>query len=318
MEAALFIIALILLTFCSGYFSASETALFSLSAMKVKAYQTDPDPRKRLIANLVLQPRDLLVTVFMLNTLVNILIQNVSSSMFGFEAGWGLKVGFPLVLMLLFGEIFPKYYGLQNNLSLSYWVAPSINYLQKILKPVRRWIIAVTAPISRMMFFFLKKEESISREELQHVLKTSEAHGVLHPDEAELVWGFLNLQDLLVKELMQPREDMNCYDITEPLTKLTHLFTEKKRTRIPVFDKILDNIIGIISAKQFFLHHHEINDPVDLRRWLDKPFYVPENSPAKLLLRRLDIQKRNRHRCGRIWFDQWTYHAERHSGDRDR
>ena len=67
--------------------------------MRVKAYQNDPDPRKRQIANLVLNPRDLLVTVFMLNTLVNILIQNVSSSMFGVEAGWELKEGFPLMVI---------------------------------------------------------------------------------------------------------------------------------------------------------------------------------------------------------------------------
>jgi putative hemolysin len=289
-EFAFFILILGLLTLCSAYFSASETALFSLSSMKVKAYQTDPNPRKRLIAQLVLHPRDLLVTVFMLNTLVNILIQNVSSSMFGLDATWQLKIGFPLFIMLFFGEIFPKFYGLQNNLKLSYYFAPSIFLLQKLLKPIQKWIIALTSPISNLMFFFLKKEQSISREELKHVLKTSEAHGVLHSDEAELVWGYLNLQDMLVKELMCPRGDMECYDIEEPLSKLIYLFTEKKHSRIPVYDRILENIIGIISAKQFFLHQNEIKCSSDLKRWLTKPLYVPENVPARMLLRRLDKQ----------------------------
>lgn len=288
METIIFIIALLVLTFCSAYFSASETALFSLSSMKVKAYQAASNPRKKLIAQLVLQPRDLLVTVFMLNTLANILIQNVSSSMFGEEASWNLKVGFPLFIMLFFGEIFPKYYGLQNNISLSYYIAPSIDLMQKLLKPLRKWIIAITSPISHVMFFFLKKEKSISRDELKHVLKASEAHGVLHPDEAELVKGYLNLQDTIVKELMRPRGDMQCYDIEEPLSKLIYLFDEKKHSRIPVFDKVLENMIGIISAKQFFLHHSEIKNPEELRRWLVKPFYVPENTASRLLLRRLD------------------------------
>ena len=76
--------------------------------MRVKAYQTGEDPRKRLIAQLVLQPRDLLVTVFMLNTLVNILMQNVASSMFGVEANWQLKVGFPLYYHAIFRRDFPE------------------------------------------------------------------------------------------------------------------------------------------------------------------------------------------------------------------
>jgi putative hemolysin len=71
METLAYIFTLFILIFFSGYFSASESALFSLSSMKIKAYQKDSDPRKRLIADLVLQPRDLLVTVFMLNTVIN-------------------------------------------------------------------------------------------------------------------------------------------------------------------------------------------------------------------------------------------------------
>ena len=99
MELTAYILVLFILIFLSGYFSASESALFSLSSMKVKAYQNDVDPRKQLIANLILQPRDLLVTVFMLNTVINILIQNVASSLFGEAASWYLKVGVPLLLV---------------------------------------------------------------------------------------------------------------------------------------------------------------------------------------------------------------------------
>ncbi len=291
MDLVLFVSALLFLLLCSGFFSASETALFSLSPIRIKAYQTDADPRRRLIADLVLQPRDLLVTVFMLNTLVNILLQNVASSMVGTTAGWIQKVGIPLALTLVVGEIIPKYIGLQNNVALAYRFAPAINFLQILLKPVRQWIISITAPISRAMFFFLKKEKSISREELHHVLKTSEAHGVLQPFEAELVSGYLDLQETLVKELLRPREDMLCYEIHEPLSKLVHLFMDKKRSWIPVFDTELENILGIISAKEYFLHQQEIREPKNLRRFLTKPFYIPENTSARTLLRKLQENK---------------------------
>lgn len=279
---------LVFLVFSSAYFSASETALFSLSLTKIKAYQASSSPRHRLIAKLVLEPKNLLVTVFMLNTLVNILIQNTTSHMFGEHASWLLKVGVPFILMLILGEIIPKNIGLQSNVKIANLVAPSINFLQNFISPVRALIVAITAPISRFLFFYLKNDKSISKEEMKHVLKTSEEHGVLQPEEAELVWGYLNLQDANVKSLMRPRKDILYYDINEPLSKLMYLFVDQECSRMPVCDKSLDNILGIITARQFFLHRQQIKTSNDLIKHLLPPLYVPENTSAKALIRRFD------------------------------
>lgn len=283
-----FTLIIIILTFLSAYFSSSETALFSLSSMKIKKYLTSSDQRRRLIAQLVMRPRDLLVTVFMLNTLVNILIQNVTSHMVGESSGWDLKIGVPLILTLVFGEIIPKYVGLQNNVTISYHVIRTINFLQNLLSPLRKLTIAITAPVSHILFFFLKKEETLSKDEIEHTLKTSEDHGVLHPEEAELVRGYLTLQDVSVKEIMRPREDVLYYNIEEPLTKLTHLFVDQECTRVPVADKNFENVMGIISAKEFFLKSKELTQPKDLIKYVTKPYFVPETSPAKTLMRRLE------------------------------
>lgn len=290
-EAFIFILLIALLTFCSGYFSGSEAALFSLSITQIKNYRSDANPRKRVIANLLSRPQDLLVTIFMLNTLVNILLQNVTSHAFGQFAGWGLKVGIPLFLTLVFGEVIPKYIGLQNNVQVSYYVAPVIQAFQKLLEPIRKGVIAITTPVSKVLFFFLKKEEDISNEEIEHVLKTSEAHGIFDPEEGELIYGYLKLQDSLVKEIMWPRGDMLYYDIQEPLSKLLYLFVDQKCTRLPVCDDGIDNILGIITARQFFLHRDSIHQPSDLTPYLKKPFYVPETIPAKTLLRRLSTNR---------------------------
>src|ERR1700733_12511942 len=97
-----FFLLLILFLLCfSAFCSCSETALFSLPSAKVKSYRRDSNPRKRLIASLLAQPRDLLVTVFILNTLINILLQNVASSMFGIHSSWILRVGVPLLITLI-------------------------------------------------------------------------------------------------------------------------------------------------------------------------------------------------------------------------
>jgi CBS domain containing-hemolysin-like protein len=280
--------ALLILTCWSAFFSASEMALFSLPMTTVKAYQQSLLPRKRLIAQLLSQPRDLLVTVFMFNTLVNILLQNVASHMFGSLASWVLKVGVPLLITLIIGEILPKYVALQNNYTVSYYVAPLTDFFQRICAPLRKLIIKITFPISRGLFFFLEKEDTISKGELLHVLKTSEQHDILHKDESELVCGWLDLQDASVKELMRPRGEVIAYDLNAPLTQLIHFFVDRKCSRIPVCKGPLENVIGIISARDFFLHRKQIATPQDLHPWLSKPFFIPENTLARLLLRRLD------------------------------
>ena len=285
MDSILFIIFLI---FCSGYFSASETALFSLSSTKIKAYQSSPSKKKQLIASLVLKPRDLLVTVFMLNTLASILIQNTSSHMSGESASWALKVGVPFVLMLFLGEIIPKNLGLQHNIYLSDKLAPSINFLQNFIRPIRVLIVRITVPISRLLFFYLRPDKSISKEELKHVLKTSQEYGVLHPDEADLVWGFLSFQESSVKNLMRPCEDILFYNIKDPLSKLTYLFTEQKCSRLPVCKDSIDHIIGILDAHQYFLHKESLSQEGALEDYLTPPLYIPENMSAKTLFKKFN------------------------------
>lgn len=282
------LVLLFILTFLSGYFSATETALFSLPSSKVKTFALSKELRKQTIASLLSRPRDLLVTVFILNTLVNILLQNVSSAAFGEAGGWMFKVAIPFAVTLVLGEIIPKYIGIQNNMALSIATAPTINFIQNLIGPIRRLTIAITAPISRILFFFLKKNESISKEELRHVMKTSEEHGVLDEEEAELVWGYLNLQDSDVREVMRPREEILYYNIKEPLSKLTYLIADQHCSRLPVCNDTIDEMLGIISAKEYFLKKESVYQPEDLVRYLAKPYYVPENTPAPLLLRRLE------------------------------
>lgn len=291
MDIIVFIFIILILTLISAYCSGAETALFSLSPMQVKAYRTDPDPRKRLIASLLHRPSDLLVTVFMMNTLVNILLQNVTSHYYGMDAGWILKIGLPLVITLFFGEIIPKDLCLKNNVKVSYLVAPSINFFNYLLRHIRDLTTAVTVPISRVLFFYLKKEESISDEELSHVLKTSEKHGVLNPKEAKLVWGYLKLQDSIVKEVMCPKEDILYYNIQEPLSKLIHLFIDQECSRIPVCKGNIDQVLGIISAKNYFLYRDSLAKEEDLKKILEKPFYIPETTPLRVLMEKLEKSK---------------------------
>lgn len=281
---------LTVLTYFGAWISACETALFSLPVPKIKAYKSSNDPRKKLIANLLSKSRDLLVTIFIINTITNILLQNVASSMFGMDSSLWLRVGVPLLVTLILGEIIPKYYGLQNNVSFSLRIANSINFWNNLISPLRVWIVAITVPISRFLFFFLKKEENLSKEELEHVVISSEKKGLLNADESQLVSGYLNLQDTEIKELMWPRNDVITYDINQPLSKLSYLFVEKEVSRLPIVDKTFDHVLGIIDAFTYFKNYNNLKEPRDLISYLKKPFFIPESITARNLLKRLQTE----------------------------
>jgi putative hemolysin len=284
---ALQILFLLLFLFCSGFFSSSEVALFSLSSMKVKSFKNDFDKRKQLVANLLGSPRDLLVTIIMLNIVINIMIQNVTSSIFGDFSGWSLNVGVPLALTLIFGEVVPKSIGMANNAAISYRVAPFLNSAQRFFLPIRKLLTSVTSVLSRLIFFFLKSEEEISFDELQHALKTSRRYGILNEEEAELVRGYLILQESQVKELMRPREEVLFYDLDEPLSKLIHLFVDQECSRMPVCRESLDNVVGIVTSQLYFLNREKLQNTSDLIPLLKKPLFVPEGVSAETLLRQM-------------------------------
>lgn len=259
--------------------------------MKVKGFKHSSSRPKQMVAQLLSSPKDLLVTIIMLNVMVNILIQNVTSSIFGDFSGWAWNVGVPLCLTVIFGEVVPKSIGLAHNVAISYRAAPFLFRAQKILLPIRRVLNGITTYVSRIMFFFLRKEEEISIDELQHALKTSRNYGILNEDEAELVRGYLNLQESQVKELMRPREDVIFFDLDEPVSKLIHLFVDQECSRIPVCKDNLDNVIGIMTSQVFFLNREKISKTNDVLSLLKKPLFIPESILAHIVLRQMYERK---------------------------
>jgi CBS domain containing-hemolysin-like protein len=259
--------------------------------MRVKAFKDNPDPRKALVAKLLSSPRDLLVTIIMLNIVTNIMIQNLTSGIFGEFSGWALNVGVPLALTLIFGEVVPKSIGMANNAELSYRAAPFLHSAQRFFLPVSKVLISVTSVVSRFFFFFLKSEEDISFDELQHALKTSRHYGILNEDEAELVRGYLLLQDSQVKELMRPREEVLFYDVEEPLSKLIHLFADRQCSRIPICRESLDKVLGMLSSRMYFLNREKVQKTSDLNAFLKKPLFVPEGMYAEALLHQMYSKK---------------------------
>ena len=278
------IVSLIFLLMVSALLSGSETALFSLSSLKVRLLKRDPLWRKRLIAELLSNPKELLVTILIVNVAVNILIQNVISNIFASTVSWLLSVGLPLILVLVFGEAIPKSIAISRNEGISFFAAPILYAIQTIISPIRKLMTKLAAKLSKVFFFFLRPESEISYDELRQALITSEERGVISRDEARLIYGALKIDETLVKSIMTARSDILMYPIKDPIDRLLQIFVDEECSQVPVIEESIDQIIGFITSSNFFLHRNRIQVGEDIRQFLKDPLFVPETISAERLL----------------------------------
>ena len=288
---SLLLMGLVIFLAISGFFSASETALFSLTPMKARAMSTSSSKRSRLAASLLKRPNDLLVTILMVNVAVNIVVQNFVSSLFGQEQNWWLNVGVPLVLTLLFGEVIPKSIAISRNEKVARIASPVLYFCRNFFGPLRVAMNKIASLLSRAIFFFLKKGREISIDELIHALEDSKRRGVVSTDEAKLIRGSLKIDELVVKELMRPRQEILAYDISEPLDHLIKLFVDDECSQIPVIESNIVTIHGIATSDLFFLHRKKIKKPEDLKRFIREPYFIPETLTAHKLLSQFQERK---------------------------
>ena len=220
----------------------------------------------------------------MVNIAVNILVQNVISNVFEPHASWLFNVGTPLLLTLLFGEAIPKSIAISRNLQVSIATAPILYGVRSLTSPIRKLLTKIASKISRFFFFFLRPEPEISYDELKYALITSEERGVITKDEAKLIHGALKIDEALVKLIMTARNEILIYNIKDPIEKLIYTFVHEECTQVPVVTSNIDEVIGIITSANFFIHRNYIKSGDDLKRYIKRPLYVPETISAKKLL----------------------------------
>lgn len=271
--------------------SGAETAFFSLSSTQVKVFKRSQDLRKRQIARLLDNSKELLVTLIILIVLFSLIIQNLISALFGTKGGWLLNVGVPLGVNLILGELIPKSLALLSNVKVSYKTVYLLSWLQKVFYPVRKVLSYLTSLIMPILFFFLRKEKEISIDELQHALRESKDRGILLHEETELIRGYLRLQESMVKDLMRPREEILYIDEEESLSRLIHLFVDQECTRILFCRGGLDKLVGIVSSRIYFQNREKIEATKDIASFLKPPYFVPETLKADLLLQQMYEKK---------------------------
>jgi Hemolysins and related proteins containing CBS domains len=252
----------------SAFFSSAETALTTLSNVKVRA-MADENPSKRVLKlQKILDNRSKLISAILIgNNVVNISASSLMTSLvirlWG-NAAVGIGTGVLTLLVLIFGEIVPKTWAMCNNEKLSLAYANTIYLLMQILTPV----IFIIDKISGLFLNFLHIDSSsrvmMTETELKTYVDVSHEDGVIEQEEKKLIYNVFEFGDSVAKDIMIPRIDMTTIDVNASYEELLSLFRESMYSRIPVYENEIDNIIGIVIVKDFLLvenrEHFKIRD----------------------------------------------------------
>lgn len=248
---------LAVLLFLSGFFSSAETALTTLSMVKVRA-MVENNPTKRVLTlQKVLDNKSKLISAILIgNNIVNISASSLTTSLvirlFG-NAAVGIATGILTLLILLFGEIVPKTWAMYNNEKLALMYSRIVYFLMQILTPVIFIIDIISGAILRLLHIDATKRAMMTESELKTYVDVSHEDGVIEQEEKKLIYNVFDFSDSVAKDIMIPRIDMTTIDVEASYNELLELFKESMYTRIPVYEGESDNIIGIINVKDFLL-----------------------------------------------------------------
>lgn len=290
------VIILVILLIGSGFFSASETALMSLSKIRIRYMQQEGVKGAKLVSSLIENPNKLLSSILVGNNVVNIAATSISTSLFiglmkGSE-GVAVATAVMTILVLIFGEITPKSIAANNSEKVALLVARPIKFIIFILSPIV-WIFnLITGFIFKIVGLENKGVQPyITEEELRTMVNVSHEEGVLEIEEREIINNVFQFGDMQAKNAMIQRIDMVAIDVEDSYDEIIELFKNEKLSRMPVYEENIDDIIGILNIKDvIFLDDEEIEN-FDIKKYIREPFFTYEFKKIAQLLEEMKIEK---------------------------
>ena len=261
----------------SAFFSASETALFSLRRHELARFSHDRRPSRRLVANLMKLPRKLLLTLMAGNVTINMLIFATGLVIFqkiaGADSMLGPVLGLVIPLMVtLLGDIVPKGTSIVFRKHVALGAAPLVQICQKVLSPATFLLNAVLVePLTRLLIGGRRPHNEVTIEELAALVEMSQHQQIIDADENAMLSGVIQLGELRVRNIMVPRVDIIAFDIQDDVQELHRVMRERQLPKIPVYDGDIDRTLGLIYAKDLFLRHDR-----SLRQLIKPVKFVPE------------------------------------------
>ncbi len=293
MNIGLEILILFLLIIVNGFFAMSETAVYASRRARLQHRANEGDTKARMALNLAENPNRFLPTVQIGITLISVLTGAVGGAIIAEALAEQLKripvvapyansAGLAIVVILityfsiLLGEIVPKRLALQNSEKISSNIAGFMSFVSSVFYPFV-WILDKSSSlVLRMLGVRPGKEPQVTAEEILVQLDLGTQAGVFEEAEQDMVEGVFSLSDRRINSLMTPRNEIIWLDIADKPADLRRKMSESTFSRFPVCEDSLDNIIGVVRAKDVLLA--DIKDRKSFEQIVRPPTYIPETA----------------------------------------
>ncbi|KKI91679.1 hypothetical protein WQ54_13235 [Bacillus sp. SA1-12] len=287
------IFLLVILLVLSAFFSGAETIYSSVNKIRLKQFVKERRPGSKEALRIAEDFDSMISTVLIGNNITNTAAATISAQIFIETLGGNLGVILNTVVMtiiiLIFAEVLPKTMGKANTEGLAIYFSGLMNILIKICSPIN---ILFTKMTEYSLKLFKERDPlpSVTEEEIKVIMDISVKEGVIDKIERKLILRSMYLDETPIKEILTPRIDIVAININQPIEDIIELFFENRFSRIPVYEKNIDNIIGVLTEKDFFIHLLA-NDNTNIREILREPLFVVESMKVSSLLPQLKKQK---------------------------
>ena len=266
-DAIQFIILFILLLL-SAFFSSAETALTTVSKIKMRSLAEDGNKRAATVLDITENHSPKMLSAILIgNNIVNLYAASLTTTL-AYRLGGAMvsiATGILTVAILIFGEITPKNAATINSSKLALAYIPIIKIFMTVMTPV----IFIVNLLSRGVLFLLRidpnaKNNAMTEDELRTIVDVSHEDGVIESEEKEMIYNVFDLGDARAKDVMVPRVHVTFADVNSTYHELLEIFKEDKYTRLPVYEDTTDNVIGTINMKDLLLfdnrEHFHVRD----------------------------------------------------------
>lgn len=196
------------------------------------------------------------------------------------------------LIMLLFGELVPKNVALKHAERIAFAVARPVDWLARIFAPLVCALVWLTNKISALLGADQTSTMPfVTQDEIRAMVDAGEEGGVIEEEEKEMIFSIFDFGDTLAREVMVPRIDITAVDVNTPLMQALDVIMKEGHSRVPVYQKSIDNIIGLLYAKDLLVYLKEAKQDVPLKSILRPAYFVPETKKVDELLRELQARR---------------------------
>ena len=283
----------------SAFFSSAETAFTAVNRIKLRSLNEQNVKGAKRLEKVLENPKNLITAILIGNNITNIGASAIATAFLmdtfkligfnNFAANMAIITGIMTFILLIFGEITPKTIAIKHPAQYALKITPAIHVVLWIFLPFIKLFSFFSFIISKGLGINSEVSKIITAEEVKAIINLGEEEGILDPEEKHMIEGVFKVSEKVIREVMTPRTDAICIESATGINEAILIIQENGHSRIPVYEDKIDNIQGILYAKDLLNVDKDNNQTI--KSFIRKAVFVPETKNIEALLQEMKNEK---------------------------